>query len=289
MNSTFRTIGAWTALAGSAFGGQLSPKDDGPESKQSLSALTIPERPATAYADKSEPKGALELDTSGAKLSFNASSQVVSQYRTSSGIVLYDAPGIQTSLTATLSTEEGNFSLTAWNHASLNNQPGDFTEVDLNLSYSFQLSQHLAINAAANNFLFPVASDQIKDTHELAAGLSLTDVAIPLSANLFVDVDEARYTYLDIGVTKNFALNETLSVEASAHYFHVIEAGNFFKGEGPFSYTLGGTLNWQPQKGGPTYFGGLRYTEGINGGSFEGPGLEASDGMYFFVGLKIDF
>jgi hypothetical protein len=104
MNSTFRTIGAWTALAGSAFGGQLSPKDDGPESKQTLSALTIPERPATAYADKSEPKGALELDTSGAKLSFNASSQVVSQSRTSSGIVLYDAPGIQSSLTATLST-----------------------------------------------------------------------------------------------------------------------------------------------------------------------------------------
>jgi hypothetical protein len=289
MNSSFRTIGAWAALASSAFAGQPRTSDSPPENEQALSALVIPEQPASIEAEQIEPNSSAVLNTEGAKLSFSASSQVVSQYRTASGIVLYDAPGIQSSLTATLSTEAGNFGLTAWNHASLNNHPGDFTELDLNLSYSFQISHHLSANASFNNFLFPDASDNIKDTHEFSAGVSLTNVALPVSANLYFDVDEARYSYFDIGVTKNFTLSEELTLETSARYFHVLEAGNFFKGDGPFSYSVGGTLNWQPQENGPTFFGGLRYSEGINGGSMDGPGLEASDGMYFFAGVKFDF
>ncbi len=118
------------------------------------------------------------------------------------GIVLTDDPVMQPALTV----DWFGFSLNIWGNMDLtgvNDNRGQFNEVDFTLSYAHQFGPVEASIGVVHYYFPNTAFDQ---TTEVFAGLALPDVLLSPSVTAYFDVDEADGWYVSADVGHSFEL-----------------------------------------------------------------------------------
>jgi hypothetical protein len=108
----------------------------------------------------------------------------------------------------------GGFAFNVWGNFDVNDydgavSEGEFSEVDLTLSYTFDLGA-VSVDIGVIEYLFPAGGDS---TTELFAGMGYElGAGFSLAATLYYDIDQVDDYYLTAGIDYAYAINDQVSL-----------------------------------------------------------------------------
>ena len=136
------------------------------------------------------------------------------------GITFNDGLVLQPSI----DVSKGGFGLNVWGNMDLDDydnslESGEFSEIDLTLSYAFDL-EPVGVTIGLIEYLFPGTDedeDQIEGTREIFLSLGM-DLFEGLGAGLdiYYDFDEVEEYYISLSLGYSVALSETTSLDFGA-------------------------------------------------------------------------
>lgn len=142
----------------------------------------------------------------------------------------------------------GGFAFNVWGNFDVSDydgavNDGEFSEVDLTLSYTFDLGA-VSMDIGVIEYLFPAGGDS---TTELFAGMGYElGAGFSLAATLYYDIDQVDDYYLTAGIDYAYTINDQISlglgglVSYAGEDFAAAYAGG--TDSGFFSYTLSASL-----------------------------------------------
>ena len=132
------------------------------------------------------------------------------------GVVLFDGPAWQPSVTATADTGEGTWSGGAWGTIDGNDDGanrGNFTEVDFYVEHE-RVVGPLKTTFGLLRYVYPHTGFPASGEVHLAAGYE-NEIATP-TLHLWYDYDEGDGSYVDLELARSFDLDERWSLALSA-------------------------------------------------------------------------
>jgi len=136
------------------------------------------------------------------------------------GITFNDGMVFQPSLDVGI----GGFGFNVWGNMDLDDydnslESGEFSEVDLTLSYTFKL-EPVGVTIGLIEYLFPGINedeDQMEGTREIFLGLGM-DLFDGMGAGLYIyyDFDEVEEYYVNLSLSYSVALSKTTSLDFGA-------------------------------------------------------------------------
>jgi uncharacterized protein (TIGR02001 family) len=132
------------------------------------------------------------------------------------GLSVVDGPVFQPSITI---SHESGFSFNTWGNFDLDNSntnSGDFSEIDLTPSYSFDTDSIVGVDVGVIFYLFPNSKSGTEDsTTEVYAGLTFDVPASPF-ITIYYDYDQVDDYYVSFGFGFDGEFTEELGWEAAA-------------------------------------------------------------------------
>lgn len=123
------------------------------------------------------------------------------------GITLTDGPVFQPSMTAS----QGRFSGNVWGNLDLddaNDLSGEFTEIDLTVSYSVITEGPMTLDVGLIEYAFPASA--ASGTREVYASFGFGSVVSP-SFSIYYDFDEIEDLYANLGISFGSELRDAWS------------------------------------------------------------------------------